>query len=112
MQLKILAPSGRLDVHNAGALEARMMALLDDADAGLVLDVGGLDYISSAGLRVVALAAKQARRAGSRFVLCGLNAANRDTFEISGMLPSLVVEPDRGAALARFGAATMAAAEG
>jgi anti-anti-sigma factor len=49
----------------------------------LVLDFSGVDYISSVGLRVLMLAAKQARKQGGTVVVANLHSVVREIFEIS-----------------------------
>ena len=68
---------------------------------GMVVDLSGLDYIAGAGLTAVQKAAAAAENAGCTFVLCGLTAAVRNAFELSGILPGVRVEPDRERARAR-----------
>ncbi len=62
------------------------------------MDLEQLAYISSAGLRVVLMAAKRAKQSGGRLLLCGLSPAVRELFEISGFLKILEVCADRAAA--------------
>ncbi len=93
---------GRLDSSSAPGIEAE---LVKQAATGtdLLLDLGELDYISSAGLRVVLIVAKQLKQAGKSFVLVGLKPHIRDVFEISGFLGILTVADTRDAALATLG---------
>jgi serine/threonine-protein kinase RsbW len=98
----VLAPSGRLDANTAPAFEKEMLAGLDRAPRGMVMDFSGLGYVSSAGLRVVLLAAKKVKAAGGAFVLCGLAPPIAEVFRVSGFLSILTVEPDRASALAHF----------
>lgn len=95
----IASIDGRLDSSTAPTIEAE---LVKQAASGgnLLLDLGGLDYISSAGLRVVLIVAKQLKQAGKDFVLVGLKPHIRDVFEISGFLGILTVAETRDAALA------------
>ena len=65
----VVAPIGRLDHGNADELERVLRPLAEpsgDAAAGLVLDFGRVDYVSSVGLRVLMIAAKEMRRRGAR----------------------------------------------
>ena len=64
----VAAPAGRVDHSTAGGLEQALLPLLApsaDAAPAVLLDFSGVDYISSAGLRVLMIAAKtmQARKA-------------------------------------------------
>jgi anti-anti-sigma factor len=98
----LLAPAGRLDANTSGQFEKEVMEQLSLAADGMVMDFSGLGYVSSAGLRVVLLAAKKVKAAGGTFVLCGLSTSISEVFKISGFLKILTVEPDRAGALAHF----------
>jgi serine/threonine-protein kinase RsbW len=98
----LLAPSGRLDANTSAEFEKEVMQHLSLSPRGMVMDFSGLRYVSSAGLRVVLLAAKKLKSAGGTFVLCGLSAPIEEVFKISGFLSILTVEPDRDAAMAHF----------
>jgi anti-anti-sigma factor len=82
---------GALNSDTAPAFEQRLQAVVDKDYSLTVLDMKELDYISSAGLRVIFKAAKQAKAAGNR-----LAAANRKphidkVFEILKALPDMAV---------------------
>lgn len=98
----VLAPAGRLDATTSPAFEREMLEELTRSPHGLVMDFSALGYVSSAGLRVVLLAAKKVKAQGGVFVLCGLAPTIAEVFRVSGFLSILAVEPDRAAALARF----------
>ncbi len=99
----LIAPSGRLDSNTAVDFEKQLLARLDSAPS-LVLDLGDLEYVSSAGLRVILMAAKKIRQGQGRMLLCALRPHIREVFEISGFMAIFEVHPDRAAALAAFGA--------
>ena len=99
----LLRPAGRLDATNSAQFEKDMLDRLTQSPRGMVMDFSDLSYISSAGLRVVLLAAKKAKAIGGQFVLCGLSPAISNVFKVSGFLSILTVEPDPDAALAHFG---------
>lgn len=82
---------GALNTDTAPDFEERLQSVIDKAYQLTVLDMKDLDYISSAGLRVIFKASKQARAAGKR-----LAAANRKphidkVFEILKALPDMAV---------------------
>ena len=86
-----VALTGALNTDTAPGFEKRLQEVLDDEQQLIVLDMKELDYISSAGLRVIFKAAKQAK-AGGR----SLAAANRKphidkVFEILKALPDMAV---------------------
>ncbi|GAB5467232.1 MAG: STAS domain-containing protein [Rhodospirillales bacterium] len=90
---------GRLDSTTAKELEASLKAELDGGRNAILMDMKDLDYISSAGLRVVLLAAKHLRGKEGRFALSALKGEIRQVFEISGLLRILTVHDDRATAL-------------
>lgn len=75
--------AGRVDSANAREFEQALSAAISD-DSKVVLDLGGLAYISSSGLRVLLLVAKALRNKGAEFGLCSLSDPIREVFEISG----------------------------
>ena len=96
----IASLEGRLDSTNSPAVEAELFKQLDDK--GFVLDLSKLDYISSAGLRVVLVVAKRLKQSGSAFLLAGMQPHIRDVFEISGFLSILDIADSRDEAIARL----------
>lgn len=82
---------GRLDSGNAPELERAVVEQIDAGIQRLILDFTSLDYISSAGLRVILLAGKKLRASGGKLVLCGLRSMVREVFEMSGFLALFVV---------------------
>ena len=85
-----LALEGRLDTTTAPELEQVIRAELDKADA-LVLDFGKLEYISSAGLRVLLSAHKAMARKGGMKVVHA-NEMVMEVFEVTGFSDILSVE--------------------
>jgi len=98
----IVTLNGRLDSNNARAVEEELMRRVEGHDA-VVLDFHALDYISSAGLRIILLLGKRMRARRGRLVLCRLPAPIRDVFEISGFLSIFSIFKDREAATAAVG---------
>jgi anti-sigma B factor antagonist len=95
----VLQFSGRLDGTNSAATDTKLADAVSRSPA-LILDLASLDYISSAGLRVLLKAAKQAQTAKQKLVLAGLQPAVKQVFEISGFSTLFATFPNRDAALA------------
>jgi len=93
---------GRLDSANSALVEGSLLERVTATDGPVLLDLARLDYISSAGLRVVLVVAKRMKQAGRALVLCGLQPNIRDVFEISGFLTILDVAGKRAEAIARL----------
>jgi anti-sigma B factor antagonist len=99
-EIIVLEPLGRIDSTTAPMIGDRLSALLGARGTSLVLDFKSLEYISSAGFRVILLAAKQADAAGSRFVLCNITGKVRQIFELAGFLDLLPIHASREESLA------------
>jgi anti-anti-sigma factor len=89
---------GRLDSATSSTFEKSIETLFTQPGGRALFDFAGIDYVSSAGLRVVLMAAKRARQAQGRLVLCGLSPHVKEVFEISGFLKILTVVDAREAA--------------
>ena len=81
---------GRLDTNTAPALEKTISEDIGDAK-NLVLDVKGLEYISSAGLRVLLSAQTKFQKVGS-MKLIHVCEAVMEVFEITGFADILTIE--------------------
>ncbi len=84
------ALTGRLDTTTAPELEARLGASLDGVEA-LTFDFAGLDYISSAGLRVLLAAQKLMNRQGSMKII-HVNETIMEIFDVTGFSDILTIE--------------------
>ena len=82
MEETILEITGRLDTTTAPVLDKTINEELKDVK-NLVLDLKGLEYISSAGLRVLLNAQKKMQKVGS-MKLKNVNEAVMDVFEMTG----------------------------
>ena len=111
----VVSVSGRVDHSNADQFKAGLAPSLAGCSASghkLLLDLSGLEYISSAGLRVLMLAAREAKGQGGTLAVCALQPVVREIFEISRFNVVFRLCPDRGAALVELSAAAAAAHAG
>ena len=99
----ILHLAGRLDSSSSPELERQVTEQVDAGAHRLVFDLSTLDYISSAGLRVILLAGKKLRGVKGKLVLVGLRDMVREVFDMSGFMTLFAVEDtiDAGVAEAR-----------
>ena len=81
---------GRLDTVTAPQLEAELEKILSDSDA-LVLDMANLEYISSAGLRVI-LKAQKAMNTKGTMKLIHVGESIMEVFDITGFSDFLNIE--------------------
>ncbi|TCP20462.1 STAS domain-containing protein [Simplicispira metamorpha] len=99
---QIVALQGQINSANAATTEAEVLALIASGQKNLVIDFAALDYISSAGLRMVLVVAKRLKQEGGKLVLCTMQPHIREVFDISGFLAILNVTATRAEALAQF----------
>jgi anti-sigma B factor antagonist len=84
--IAVVAPTGELDISGATVLDAELHRLATDAGlSAVVLDLRGLSFMDSSGLRLVVLADMRARDAGRRFALVRGQETVHRVFEITRM---------------------------
>jgi len=109
-----LYPAGRIDHATADSFKAALAPYLAAVAAGrdrAVIDLAGVEYISSVGLRVLMLASKQVKAQGGSLAVADLQPVVREIFEISRFNLVLEVFPTLREALAKRSPAVLAAFE-
>jgi len=102
----VLTPAGRIDHASSDAFQTALQPHVDSCRSsacGIVLDMHDLEYISSVGLRVLMMAARQAKAQQGRIVIAGLTPLVKEVFEISRFNLVFDLFDDLPAALATFG---------
>ena len=110
----VVSPAGRIDQSSADAFKDALAPFLEHCAAGgdrVVVDLSDLQYISSAGLRVLMLAAKQTKAQQGTLVLAGLQPLVREIFEISRFTLVFDIAPSLREALAKASASALTAFE-
>lgn len=87
----IVAFAGSLDSNSSPQAQQTIDGILAGGAKKLVVDFTALDYVSSAGLRVLLGAAKKLSGSGSTLRLFGLNQSVKEVFDISGFSTILAV---------------------
>jgi anti-sigma B factor antagonist/stage II sporulation protein AA (anti-sigma F factor antagonist) len=108
----VVAPIGRVDQTTAEELKTALAPHLARCAGGqdhVVLDLAGVDYISSAGLRVLMLAAKQAKAQGGILAVAALQPPVQEILEISKFTLVLTIRPSVRDAMAAVSPAAVAA---
>ncbi len=82
----ILSVKGSMDADNAHEFEAFFQERIGGGHRAAFLDMGELDYISSAGLRVVMKMVKKVEATGADIGIIGLQGVVRDVFKVTGFL--------------------------
>ncbi len=75
---------GNLDTNTAPDAQAHLDGLAEGGHTRIVIDFGTLNYISSAGLRILLATAKKLKGSGGQLRMFGLNDTVHEVFEISG----------------------------
>lgn len=92
-----------MDAGNAGEFTEAFGAILEKKPATLVVNLGGLEYISSAGLRSVLTLIKAAKASGTALRFCAMQPMVADVFKVSGFSAMLAIFDTLEAALAGEG---------
>ena len=82
----ILGLLGRLDSNTSPEFEKKIFGVIQDGTKSLIVDFESLDYISSAGLRVLLKATKELKRSDGKIVLCSMKEYIKEVFEIAGFV--------------------------
>ncbi len=84
--VSVFALRGRLDAVSAPELEERLNSWFEKPASDLIFDLAGLDYISSAGLRVFLTAAKKIKARNGKLGMAALKPNVEEVFTISGFI--------------------------
>jgi anti-sigma B factor antagonist len=108
----VAVPVGQIDHPNAELLKRALAPILDSsvpARGALVLDLSGVSYISSMGLRILLVAAKQLRAANAKIAVAALQPVVREIFDIAHFNHVLEIFPDVRTALENLSQSALAA---
>ena len=78
-----IRPVGRIDTMTAPEFQ-RALSEVSQKGSIYIVDLSAVTYMSSAGLRVVMVAAKASKTAEGKIIFCGMNSVVQEVFEISG----------------------------
>jgi len=84
-------PVGSIDTNTCGLLEEKLDFILKGITKTLIFDMEGVNYISSAGLRVIFKAQKSLKQKDGQFLITNLQPQVKKVFEIINALPTLKV---------------------
>lgn len=100
--VRILVVQGHLDTNTSPEAERSINALIDAGATKLLINFATVEYISSAGLRVLLATAKKLKGAGGDLKICNLNDTVQEVFDISGFSSILAVSSSQEEALDSF----------
>ena len=98
----ILQVAGRLDSNTSSPFQEKLAQLMGQGEKCFVIDFSNLDYISSAGLRVLLWTVKQLNNADGKLVLSSLKDYIREVFDIAGFIPIFPLFGSKEEALSAF----------
>ena len=97
---RVLALSGRLDTETSADVELTLQDLMNAGERNFLIDMSGIGYVSSAGLRVLLATAKQLEGGKGSLRLCSLNASVKQVFDVAGFSKLFSIFANRDVALA------------
>ena len=98
-QIVVVELDGKIDSKTAPQVQAQISPLVQRGSR-IVLDMTGVTYMSSAGLRLLVAAHRQVADSNGKLALAGLAERVRDTMSITGFLPFFTIYDTVQAALA------------
>ncbi len=101
-EVKVLAFEGRLDTQTSPDAQQQLTRLIEEGETKILVNFEKLEYISSAGLRVLLTAAKQLKAVDGELRVSGLNEIVKEVFDISGFDMILPISATESEALEDF----------
>ncbi len=98
----IINVAGRLDATTADSFTTACQEVLDQAPQKIIVQLGELEYISSAGLRGILILLKNCRAKSISIGFCSLQKMVEEVFKISGFLTMLSVFDNQDDALSNL----------
>jgi anti-sigma B factor antagonist len=93
-EVTVVALAGRFDAQSAGSAEDALKTVMEAGTKKILVDMDLVEYISSAGLRVLLSTAKKLTGMSGKLVLCGLKPYVREVFEVAGFTTIFMILPD------------------
>lgn len=93
---------GRLDIAGSAAIDVPFNALAS-SQKGVIVDLAGVDFLASLGIRTLLASAKALQRRGGRLVLLSPQPAVFEVLEVSGVLDLMPVFTDEAEARKALG---------
>lgn len=96
----VIRVEGSMDAISVAEFDAEWKKVIEEGNTRVVVEMSGLEYISSAGLRGILMLAKTTKMKGVALAFAGMRDMVSDMFKLSGFLTILSVHPDVPSALA------------
>jgi anti-sigma B factor antagonist len=99
----VVAASGRIDSQTAPKLEAAFQEIMDAGRYGIVFDLSDVDFVSSAGLRVMIAVQKTCKKWNrGKLVLVNVPPRIHETLDLAGFVPLFDIHDDMVEAVGSF----------
>lgn len=111
---RLVAVSGRVDHTNSEAFASQMTEYSSGlpSGGGMVVDLGGLEFITSSGLRALLIAQRAVKKAEGQFIIVRIDGVVREVFRISKFDALMTVAEDVKAAVSMISTAASEAYSG
>lgn len=100
---KLVRLAGRLDATTTPALEGKISKVLDQNKQFMLMDFSKVDYLSSAGMRLLLSATKKLKAHGGKLVFCSMSDEVMEIIKMAGFERILAIYPSEEAALKACG---------
>ncbi len=100
--LAVLTMAGRLDAATSSSVDQAVKTAVGGGITHLAFDMAQVEYVSSAGLRSLLLAARQAKAAGGAAAVCSLQPSVAEVFTVSGFGKVIIIAADQAEARQRL----------
>jgi anti-sigma B factor antagonist/stage II sporulation protein AA (anti-sigma F factor antagonist) len=98
----VLRMKGRLDAISSPSAEKKVFDHINDGEHKLIFDFSGIEYLSSAGMRMLLSTAKKLKTLSGKLVLCSITPNVLDVLRMSGFDHVLELTKSEEEALRRF----------
>jgi anti-anti-sigma factor len=101
-RVSVITVSGRIDGSTAGEFEAVLTGVTEEGNKNIIIDMSDVDFVSSAGLRVLVNTRKAVNSAGGKILLAEPSQQVVDTLDIAGLDVLFEQFDDRETAIGTF----------
>ena len=98
-EITVVSPRGNLDIEAADQMRRTLAKLVDDGSRKLLVDLGQVGYVDSAGMGALVASLKHARTVGGDLRLCALQDDVRAIFEMTRLNKAVTIHGTRSEAL-------------
>lgn len=100
--IPVVSVKGRIDAVTAPEFEKSLSELIEAKETTVLVNLGELEYISSAGLRSILATAKRLKTENGKMLFTGLKGPVEEVFKISGFYSIFTIFESEGAALEKI----------